>query len=490
MMFARKRRVLVAGLATIGVLTLAPAIAQGAVLAASGPDFPTPVEVGRAQPYDASLTLFNLNLGGEAGLTNQLCNVGDLAPCGGVNEQGLQLVPTCAVLTASACTTAEPGVYQLSPTGVGSVATGGATCVGIIFDIIPIAGDPFGTVRFTPRGGAHVILPGGATCLIAFTFTVIKSPVHDQAPSASSPGIQTGSAADSTYCTAPCNVPGSLSARGLGTDSGTTVERHTPKITTIASPDALVSGQLTDQATVSDLYNPSGGATVTFHLFPPSSPSCAAGTEVFTDTQVVTLAGTVATATSGAFVPKVAGTGYHWIATYDSDLNNNPVGGACGEATETRNVTVPTGTPPPGTPEVCTTPPGPPPPGGHLCTAADKECTTPPGPAPAGGVLCAKGTAAIRGRTGCENGPFNVVVTGRQVETVTFAMDGKVVRRLTEANSGNKYLLKVTPSKLRLGVHRIVARTIFKKKSATKARTLRLTFSKCARRASAPAFTG
>jgi hypothetical protein len=39
-------------------------------------------------------------------------------------------------------------------------------------------------------------------------------------------------------------------------------------------------------------------------------------------------------------------------------------------------------------------------------------------------------------------------------------------------------------------VHRVVARTVFRKQSGTKARSLRVTFSRCARRASAPAFTG
>lgn len=296
-MFARTRRVLVAGLATIGVLTLAPTIAQASVIAAAGPDFPSSVTVG--QTYDASLTVFNLNQGGEIGLTNQLCNVGEPAPCGGAAERGLQLAPTCGVLTSSACATGDPGVFQLSPTGTGQPGgVPGTSCAGMVFDITPIVGDPFASVRFTPQvAGNHVILPGrssptapAAFCQIAFRFTVLKSPSIDQDPGASSPGIQTGSAADSTYCTVPC-APGSLSARGLGTDSGTTVLRAgPPAITTIASPNVNVGGQLTDQATVSGLVSPVAGASVTFSLYPPSSPSCT-GTAVFTDTQIVTLAG-------------------------------------------------------------------------------------------------------------------------------------------------------------------------------------------------------
>jgi hypothetical protein len=477
------------------MLVVAPTIAQGAVLAAAGPDFPPTVTVGQSG-IPASLTLFNLNQGGEITFDNRLCNQGEAAPCGGAAEKGLQLVPTCAVLTSSACTTADPGVFQLSATGIGQAGgPPGTSCAGIVFNITPIVGDPFGAVRFTPQNPTdHVILPGRTAlttppsfCEIDFTFTVLKSPALDQDPSVSSPGTQTGSAADSTYCVVPCTA-GTLSARGLGTDSGTTVLRAAAAaITTIASPNVNVGGQLTDQATVSGLVNPVAGASVTFNLYPPSSPSCAAGTAVFTNTQIVTLAGNVATATSAPYTPPDAGV-YHWVASYGGDANNLPITGTCGEATETRTVSAP-GTPTTPT-EVCTPPPGPAPAGGHLCTTPAPACTTPPGPAPAGGVLCAKGTAAIRGRTGCEGNPFKVVVSGRQIQSVTFAMDGKVIRRLTKPNSASAYSLPVNPRKLRVGIHRVVARTIFRKQSGTKARTLRVTFSKCARSARSPAFTG
>ncbi len=53
-----------------------------------------------------------------------------------------------------------------------------------------------------------------------------------------------------------------------------------------------------------------------------------------------------------------------------------------------------------------------------------------------------------------------------------------------------RYVLAVNPRALPRGVHRVLARTTFKKNSATKARTLRVTFSRCARIATSPAFTG
>jgi hypothetical protein len=279
-------------------------------------------------------------------------------------------------------------------------------------------------------------------------------------------------------------MPGNLSNNAQGTSNGTTVLlAGPPAIKTAASPNITLGGQLTDQATVTGLVNPVAGATVTFRLYPPADTACA-GPAVFTSNKTVTLASTTATATSDAFTPTAVGI-YRWIARYDGDVNHLPINGPCNDASETRTVTIPC-TPPPGTPPpggtVCTSPP-PPPPG-------TKVCTTPPGPAPAGGVLCDRGTAAIRGRTGCQGSSFNVLVSGRQIERVTFALDGKVVRSLSRPNSGSRYKLAVNPRKLPRGVHRVIARTTFSKQSGTKPRVLRVTFSKCARRAVAPEFTG
>jgi len=83
-----------------------------------------------------------------------------------------------------------------------------------------------------------------------------------------------------------------------------------------------------------------------------------------------------------------------------------------------------------------------------------------------------------------------VIVSGRQISRVVFTLDGRVVRSLTRPNSGTRYRLAVNPRKMRTGVHRVIARTTFRQQSGTKARVLRVTFSRCARRAAAPAFTG
>ena len=81
-------------------------------------------------------------------------------------------------------------------------------------------------------------------------------------------------------------------------------------------------------------------------------------------------------------------------------------------------------------------------------------------------------------------------MSGRQIERVIYTLDGKIVRTLTRPNRGSLYVLPVNPRTLRLGTHRVLARTTFRRQSGTRARTLRVTFNRCTRRATSPAFTG
>jgi hypothetical protein len=83
-----------------------------------------------------------------------------------------------------------------------------------------------------------------------------------------------------------------------------------------------------------------------------------------------------------------------------------------------------------------------------------------------------------------------VVVSGRQIARVVFTLDGRTVRTLTRPNSGNRFKYLVNPRNLRLGRHRVLARVTFRSQSGTPARTLRVVFSRCARAAAQPRFTG
>ena len=90
----------------------------------------------------------------------------------------------------------------------------------------------------------------------------------------------------------------------------------TPTIATTQLPATAVGGgTISDKATVTGGYSPTG--TVTFNLYNNAGGT---GTPLFTDTE--TLAG--GSATSKGFVTTAAGTDY-WVASYNGDANNSPV---------------------------------------------------------------------------------------------------------------------------------------------------------------------
>ncbi|MEA2189539.1 MAG: hypothetical protein QOK16_4550 [Solirubrobacteraceae bacterium] len=117
----------------------------------------------------------------------------------------------------------------------------------------------------------------------------------------------------------------------------------------------------------------------------------------------------------------------------------------------------------------------------------------PPPPPPAAGpvVPSSTGTASIAGQTGCATKNFNVQVDGTQISRVVFSLDGKRIRTLRKPNAGtSKFRVRVFPGTLSRGIHRVIATTTFTTDSNTPARRLRVVFSRCARAAQAPRFTG
>ena len=97
-----------------------------------------------------------------------------------------------------------------------------------------------------------------------------------------------------------------------------------PGLTTNATTPVTVNSPISDTATLSGGFNPTG--TITFHLF--SDAACS--TEVFTSTVTVNGNGNY---NSGNFTPTTAGT-YLWTASYSGDTNNKPVSTSCGDANE------------------------------------------------------------------------------------------------------------------------------------------------------------
>jgi hypothetical protein len=94
------------------------------------------------------------------------------------------------------------------------------------------------------------------------------------------------------------------------------------------------------------------------------------------------------------------------------------------------------------------------------------------------------GTAKLLGaRTGCASKAFSVRVRGSRIASVRMTLDGKRIKVKNRS-------ARIDPSKLRIGVHRLVATVRFQKATRSKTKTFRVTFQRCARRAIAPKFTG
>ena len=136
-----------------------------------------------------------------------------------------------------------------------------------------------------------------------------------------------------------------------------------------------------------------------------------------------------------------------------------------------------------------TQPPGPP--GTPVTPVAPQNPQTPGGTPPAGegGVLpetIVSGRARLRGPSGCVHRAFTARV--RSIARVRFYVDGRLVKTIDDRR--RLYTVKVRPRGLGFGIHRVTARVRFVAGSGTRARTLRLTFRRCARQTVAPRFTG
>lgn len=114
-----------------------------------------------------------------------------------------------------------------------------------------------------------------------------------------------------------------------------------------------------------------------------------------------------------------------------------------------------------------------------------------PGGGSGGGVLpdeVVSGRARMRGPSGCTKTAFRARVSGRQIASVRFFVDGKLVKKFTTTKS--RYSIAVKPGRLGFGRHTVVAKVTFLAEAQTSPRTLRLTFRRCAKQAVAPRFTG
>ena len=187
-----------------------------------------------------------------------------------------------------------------------TVSTGSIVVGGAISDSATVSGgySPSGTVTFNLYNNPN----GTGTPL----FTDASQPLSGGVATSTS---YTTTATGSDYWVATYNGNGNNTSVSSGVAAElVTVGPATPAIsTTVSTGSIVVGGAISDSATVSGGYSPSG--TVTFNLY--NNPN-GTGTPLFTDANQP-LSGGVATSTS--YTTTATGTDY-WVATYNGNGNN------------------------------------------------------------------------------------------------------------------------------------------------------------------------
>ncbi len=205
------------------------------------------------------------------------------------------------------------------PTTLETTASSNVTIGGQVHDTATLSGgvSPTGTITFKLYG------PDDADCSGTPAFTDIKN--VSSGNGAYDSANFTPTAAGTYRWTADYSGDASNAASSSACNAANesvTVAKHTTTLTTNASGDVTIGGQVHDTATLSGGVSPTG--TITFKLYGPDDADCSGGA-VFTDTVNVNGNGGYE---SGAFTPSAAGT-YRWVADYSGDVANNPAASTC-----------------------------------------------------------------------------------------------------------------------------------------------------------------
>jgi len=265
------------------------------------------------------------------------------ASAGGVNPNQSVFFSLESNLVGAVITIPKANPTIPSTTPSPSVPIGGS-----ISDSAVLAGGrvPGGTLTFQLFG------PGDTSCSTPINTSSV--PVHGNATYSSPPVTPTAIGTYNwrvSYSGDANNNPAGPTACGSETVN---VNKAVTSITTTPSGTVAVGGNISDSATLSGGFNPTG--TITFKLFGPGDTTCA--TVIATSTATVNGNGTYG---SAAFSTNAVGT-YNWVASYGGDANNSAAGpSACGA----ESVTVTK-----ASPSISTTPSGTVPAGGKISDSA------------------------------------------------------------------------------------------------------------------------
>ncbi len=217
--------------------------------------------------------------------------------------------------TSTKCTEEQVDTTQATLTIATTPSAGGVVGTSIS-DRATLSGGvgPTGTVTF------ELFAPGDTTCTGTPVF-IATSPLSGGSAAS---GSFTTTAAGTHRWVAVYSGDANNSSVGSGCeDEPVTLTQATPAIDTKPAPGGGVGTSISDTATVSGGFNPSG--TVTFKLFGPGDTTCT-GTPVFTSTHTL---GSL-TVASGSFTTTQVGA-YRWVATYNGDANNEPISSGCSD---------------------------------------------------------------------------------------------------------------------------------------------------------------
>jgi hypothetical protein len=94
--------------------------------------------------------------------------------------------------------------------------------------------------------------------------------------------------------------------------------------------------------------------------------------------------------------------------------------------------------------------------------------------------------ASAHGPSECVVSNARVYVTGRQIKSVSFYLDGSHVKTLKRPDRKGGYLISISARKLGFGVHRVRIVVVFVPTSNTRSTTLHVVLARC----HPPRFTG
>jgi hypothetical protein len=90
--------------------------------------------------------------------------------------------------------------------------------------------------------------------------------------------------------------------------------------------------------------------------------------------------------------------------------------------------------------------------------------------------------------TGCVKTTSTAKVTGRNIRSVAFSLDGRKLGTAKASKSGTLASTKVKTARLKAGAHKLTAKVSFA--DGTKAKTLTARFTRCSSTKVSPRFTG